>query len=87
VDNKDVDLQDLELYRLPRVMEIVGLGPTSIYEGVRDGTFPRPVKVIGRINGWVKPEIHAWVRQRIAAARTPPRGRKTGAEHVAHDAE
>lgn len=58
-----------KLLRLPAVMAIVGLAKSSIYEGVKNGTFPAPIKLSRR--AVCRPESHiaAWVDERIHHAR------------------
>lgn len=52
------------LLSLHDVEERVCLKKTAIYEKIRDGAFPRPVK-IGRWNRWLDHEIDRWIEQRI----------------------
>ena len=58
-----------KLLRLPAVMAIVGLQKSSIYEGVKKGTFPAPVKLSRRAVCWPESHIAAWVNERIHNAR------------------
>ncbi len=55
------------LLRLPEVCSLVGLGKTSIYDRVRDGTFPAPVKLSRRAVCWPAAAVDAWITERIAA--------------------
>lgn len=50
--------------RLPAVKQFSGLGKTSIYEGVADGTFPAPLKIGRRAVGWRESDLMAWVQSR-----------------------
>jgi prophage regulatory protein len=59
--------------RLPAVKQITGLGKTALYERIKLGQFPPPVKLGGRAVGWVEEEVDQWARQRVAAARVMPR--------------
>ncbi len=54
-----------KLLRLPAVMAIVGLQKSSIYEGVKNGTFPAPIKLSRRAVCWPESRIAAWVDERI----------------------
>ncbi|PFH10574.1 prophage regulatory protein [Collimonas sp. PA-H2] len=54
--------------RLPEVLGIVGLGKTVVYGKIKEGTFPRQVK-LGRISGWVEAEVQAWVNLQIQRSR------------------
>jgi len=49
------------------VQEATGLCRSAIYQGIADGTFPRPVKLGPRAVAWISEEIEAWKAQRIAA--------------------
>jgi prophage regulatory protein len=57
----------LRLLRLPDVIERVGLRRTAIYDLVKLGTFPAPIK-LGRCVAWPSDAVDAWVRERIADA-------------------
>jgi prophage regulatory protein len=48
------------LIRLPQVLDMVGLGKTTIYAMVKDGEFPEPRK-IRHLSVWVESEIQAWI--------------------------
>jgi len=54
------------LLRLPRVEEATGLRKSTIYGAIKDGLFPRPVKLSRRCVAWRESEIQAWIGQRIA---------------------
>lgn len=53
------------LLRLPAVMMRCGLGRSSIYSGVRNGTFVTPVRLSARAVGWREEEIDRWVSERV----------------------
>ena len=53
------------LLRLPEVESLVGLRKSSIYEGVKSGTFPAPIKLSRRAVCWPAAEIDAWITERI----------------------
>jgi len=63
------------LLRLPQVIERVGLRRTAIYDGVKAGTFPQPIKLGRRCVAWPSDAIDLWVRERIA--QSPPTDRET----------
>jgi prophage regulatory protein len=50
------------LLRLEEVIAICGLGRSKIYQAIKLGEFPAPVKLYGRSSAWVSTEIDAWVR-------------------------
>jgi prophage regulatory protein len=53
--------------RLPDVKGSIGLSRSSIYAGVRNGTFPAPMKLGERAVGWAESEILAWIEARKTA--------------------
>ena len=57
------------LIRLPEVMAICALSRSGIYERVKNGTFPAPVKLDGRPSAWIKHEVQQWNVRQIAASR------------------
>lgn len=61
---------DVRFVRLPEVKAITGLGKTSIYELIRDKTFPAPVRLGPRAVGWVRSEIMQWAAERVHASRS-----------------
>ena len=56
-----------QLLRLPQVECLVGLRKSSIYEGVKAGTFPAPIKLSRRAVCWPAAAIDAWITERIKA--------------------
>jgi len=55
------------LYRLPAVTQITGYGRSSIYKGMRDGSFPRPVQLSRQSVAWEKSKIDQWIAERPVA--------------------
>lgn len=53
-----------EILRKPRVLAIVGLGNTSLYEATKRGDFPAPVKLGVRAVGWRRSDVEAWLASR-----------------------
>src|SRR5687768_2664447 len=54
------------LLRLPQVKTETGLGRSTIYKRVRDGSFPAPIKTGTRSVAWLSNEVEAWIRERVA---------------------
>lgn len=65
--NQNANAQTERLLRLPEVENIVGLKKSSIYEGVKNSTFPSPVRLSRRAVCWSSSAINAWVNERIKA--------------------
>lgn len=64
--------------RRKQVEQVVGLSRSTIYERIRDGTFPRPISLGGRAVGWRMSDIEQFLVD-PAGYRTPPNIR--GGEH------
>ena len=60
---------DNRILRLPRVMELTGLGRSSIYAQMSAGDFPRSISLGPRAIGWLASDIDEWVNARVAASR------------------
>lgn len=56
----------MRILKLKEVMERTGLGRSSIYKFVAEGTFPKPISLGARAVGWVDGEVDEWVRLKIA---------------------
>lgn len=57
-----------ELWRLPIVKRVSGLGRSSIYTRIRDGTFPQAIDLDGGpMRAWISSQVLDWVDQQIAA--------------------
>ena len=50
------------LLRFPAMQKRVGMGRTAIYELIKAGKFPRPVKV-GGASAWIDVEITSWIEE------------------------
>ena len=57
------------LLRLPEVMSRTGYGKTRIYELIRQGLFPPPIRLGPNSVAWVEREVDAWIEQKIYSSR------------------
>ena len=57
-----------KLLRLPLVEERTGFKKSSIYAGVKAGTFPAPVRLSARAVAWREEDIDRWITERTTAA-------------------
>ena len=55
----------MRLVRLKEVFDCTGLGRSTIYKYIAEGTFPKPVSLGDRCVGWVESEVHDWILTRI----------------------
>jgi prophage regulatory protein len=51
-----------EIKRRPEVEAKTGLSRSTIYEKMKNGTFPKPVKLGPRAVGWLETEVDAWIK-------------------------
>ena len=49
------------ILRMKDLRPLVCLAQSSVYEQVKVGTFPKPIKMAPRSAGWLRSEIDAWV--------------------------
>lgn len=54
-----------KLYRLPAVEERTGFKKSSVYAGVKAGTFPCPVRLSARAVAWREEDLDKWVSERV----------------------
>lgn len=52
------------LLRIDEVKARVGICKSGIYAAVRNGKFPRPVKIGVRTSAWSEQEIDQWIEAR-----------------------
>ncbi|MEO6340702.1 MAG: AlpA family transcriptional regulator [Caulobacteraceae bacterium] len=60
----------IRFLRLPEVMARTGLPRSTIYDGVRDGHFPRPVRIGARNVAWNEADVERWASALIDDGRT-----------------
>jgi prophage regulatory protein len=53
------------IWRLPTVMAKTGYGRTSIYEGMKAGTFPLCHRLGLRAVGWSSEAVQAWIDAKL----------------------
>lgn len=58
------------ILRFKQVAALVGLGKSSIYRKVQEGTFPKPIKLgSARASGWISTEVYDWIDDQIRQSR------------------
>ena len=57
------------ILRLPAVQSRIGLSRSTIYERIKNGTFPSPIYIGERAIGFIEREIDEWIEARIAESR------------------
>ena len=68
VDQLQVDLEKRALLRRPRVEAVTGLSTSSLYDAIRDGRFPAPVRIFpntpNKSVAWLATEVLEWLDSR-----------------------
>jgi len=56
------------LARLPVVLRVTGLGRSTIYRLIADGSFPAPVRLGPRAVAWRWSDLDRWTQSRISTS-------------------
>jgi prophage regulatory protein len=56
----------MRILKLSQVTEKVGIGRATIYRGVKEGWFPKQVKLTDRGVGWIESEVDAFIEKKAA---------------------
>lgn len=62
-------LEDIKFIRLPQVKERTGLSRSTIYLMMKNGQFPKPIKLVGKSVAWIDREIAEWQLERISGVK------------------
>ena len=49
--------------RISQILEVIPLGKTSWWEGVKSGRFPKPVKLSARCTAWKAEDIRELIKR------------------------
>ena len=60
--------ENSRLLRIPEVSARVGLKKTVIYERIKAGTFPKPIK-LGSASAWPEHEVENWIADQVEQQR------------------
>jgi prophage regulatory protein len=58
----------IEILRKPRVLALIGMGNTWLYDAINRGDFPAPVKLGARAVGWRRADVELWLASRETKA-------------------
>jgi prophage regulatory protein len=69
-----------KILKRPEVQALLNMPRSSIYAGIANGTFPKPIQLEGRAVGWLEHELITWQKRRIAERDAPaPKRRRRAA--------
>lgn len=52
------------IIRMPEVEKTVGIKKSCIYSMIKNGTFPKPVKINQQAKGWFESDVQAWIMKK-----------------------
>jgi prophage regulatory protein len=58
----------IKFMRRPEVEARTGLPRSTIYDKMKNGSFPKPISLGKRTVAWLSADIDAWMNQQIKAA-------------------
>lgn len=58
-----------KIIRLPKVEELTALSRSTIYQKIREGTFPANISLGARAVGWLESDVVSWLEQQIQNSR------------------
>jgi prophage regulatory protein len=61
--------EEVMFIRLKEVLAICKISRSSVYDAIKKGAFPAPVKLNKRSSAWVKREVMEWAEGCIKARR------------------
>lgn len=65
--------------RLPEVLRLTGLAPSTLYRYMDRGEFPRPDQLGSNTVGWKQSDINEWLRTRKKRNPSPRRKKQSAA--------
>ncbi len=63
MQNQKFSLPETGFLRLPAILKIFPVGKSTWWQGVKDGRFPKPVKLGKRTTAWKVEDIRALIEQ------------------------
>lgn len=61
--NINTNLPSEGFVRMPQVLAVLGISRTTLYEGVKDGTFPKPKQLTKRTVVWSVRELREFIEK------------------------
>lgn len=58
-----------QFYRLPQLKASLNVSGSSIWAWVKQGKFPKPIKLSENTTAWNAADVEAWAQSRIAASK------------------
>ena len=58
-----------KILRLPEVLNLTGLGRSTIYKKISAGEFPKSISLGVKSVGWIESDIQKWLETKITATK------------------
>ena len=55
------NLNEIKFYRIKQLVELLNVSKSSIWNWVKDGSFPKPIKLASNVTAWKAIDIFNWV--------------------------
>ena len=65
--SKEQKIENVRLIRRKEVQAKTGLGASSIYAMMQQGTFPKAIHISERRVAWIESDVDKWINERIAS--------------------
>ena len=65
-EKHNITNQPETLLRWPSVAKRVGICRSHAESLIRDGKFPKPIKLSKRVSAWVESDINTWIEERVS---------------------
>lgn len=66
---KEIQKKEIRFIRLGEVLAICGKSRSSVYDAIKKGHFPKPVKLHGRSSGCLRSEVEQWAQECVGARK------------------
>lgn len=66
---KEQQTENVRLIRRKEVQAKTGLGASSIYAMMQQGTFPKAIHISERRVAWIESDVDKWIAERVATHR------------------
>ena len=71
----------MRFIRTRQVLEMIGVGRTTLWKMVQEGSFPRPVRITERNSGYLLAAVEQWMQLRTQGLPWQPNGRGRISSH------
>lgn len=62
------------ILKIYEVVQKCNLSRATIYKKVKEGTFPRQIKLSERSSGWLESEVDQWIENKVKERETSQEG-------------